>query len=162
MTRGLMMAALLCVPQVGTAQEFTIDQQIVRDCFENTEIGALYPLCLGQASNQCQEQPGGSTTIGISECIQAETAMWDVILNEEYKWTQMANEAADEQGLSQVLDRSDALRDAQRAWIAFRDADCTARYAMWQDGTIRTIVGANCHLTMTAQRAIELRDMRGQ
>jgi uncharacterized protein YecT (DUF1311 family) len=74
----------------------------------------------------------------------------------------MANETADEQGLSQVMDRSDALRDAQRAWIAFRDADCAARYAMWQDGTIRTIVGANCHLTMTAQRTIELRDMRGQ
>jgi uncharacterized protein YecT (DUF1311 family) len=32
---------------------------------------------------------------------------------------------------------------------------------MWQDGSIRTIVAANCHLSMTAQRAIELRDMRG-
>ncbi|MCR9107587.1 lysozyme inhibitor LprI family protein [Marivita sp. XM-24bin2] len=162
MTRYLMIVALICAPQFGTAQNLEIDQQIVRDCFENTEIGALYPFCLGEASGQCQELPGGSTTIGIAECIQAETAMWDVILNEEYKWTQMANETADEKGLSQVMDRSDALRDAQRAWIAFRDADCTARYAMWQDGTIRTIVGANCHLTMTAQRAIELRDMRGQ
>lgn len=161
MTRVLMIAALMSVPQMGGAQDVSIDQQIVRDCFENTEIGALYPLCLGQASGQCQERPGGSTTIGITECIQAETAMWDVILNEEYKWTQMANETADEQGLSQVMDRTDALRDAQRAWIAFRDADCAARYAMWQDGTIRSIVAANCHLTMTAGRAIELRDMRG-
>lgn len=162
MRHALILSVLLSLPQAGTAQELSVDPQIVRDCFENTEIGALYPHCLGQASGLCQEQSGGSTTIGIADCIQAETAMWDVILNEEYKWTQMANETADEQGFSQVLDRSDALRDAQRAWIAFRDADCTARYAMWQDGTIRTIVGANCHLTMTAQRAIELRDMRGQ
>ncbi|MFA8385286.1 MAG: lysozyme inhibitor LprI family protein [Pelagibaca sp.] len=161
MTHRLLIAALLFVPNLVTAQELTIDQQIVRDCFENTETGALYPICLGEASGACQEQPGGSTTIGISECIQAETEMWDVILNEEYNWTQMANDTADEQGLSEVLDRSDALREAQRAWIAFRDADCTARYAMWQDGSIRTIVGANCHLTMTAQRALELRDMRG-
>jgi hypothetical protein len=115
MKRGLMIAALLCVPQFGTAQELKIDEQIVRDCFENTEIGALYPLCLGEASGQCQELPGGSTTIGIADCIQAETAMWDVILNEEYKWTQMANETADEQGFSQVLDRSDALPIARRA-----------------------------------------------
>ncbi|WP_439122885.1 lysozyme inhibitor LprI family protein [Marivita sp.] len=162
MRLGLMIAAVACAPQIGAAQDLTIDPQIVRDCFENTEIGALYPMCLGQAAGQCQDMPGGSTTIGIAECIQAETAMWDVILNEEYKWTQMANETADEEGRSQVMDRSDALRDAQRAWIAFRDADCTARYAMWQDGTIRSIVGANCHLTMTAGRAIDLRDMRGQ
>jgi uncharacterized protein YecT (DUF1311 family) len=162
MRHALILSVLLSLPHAGTAQELSVDPQIVRDCFENTEIGALYPSCLGQASGLCQEQPGGSTTIGIASCIQAETAEWDVILNEEYKWTQMANETADEQGLSQVMDRSDALRDAQRAWIAFRDADCAARYAMWQDGTIRTIVGANCHLTMTAQRTIELRDMRGQ
>lgn len=162
MKQGLLIAVMMCCPQLSAAQDLTIDPQIVRDCFENTEIGALYPVCLGQAAGQCQEKPGGSTTIGIAECIQAETVMWDKILNEEYKWTQMANETADEEGWSQILNRANALRDAQRAWIAFRDADCTARYAMWQDGTIRSIVGANCHLTMTAQRAIELRDMRGQ
>ena len=158
----MMFAVLACAAQVTAAQELSVDTQIVRQCFENTEIGALYPPCLGQASGQCQDLPGGSTTVGMADCIMAETAAWDAILNEEYKATQQANEAADTDGHSPVMDRSDALRDAQRAWIAFRDADCAARYAMWQDGTIRTIVGANCQLTMTAQRAIELRDMRGQ
>ena len=161
MRQGLLIAALMCAAQIGTAQELSVDTQIVRQCFENTEIGALYPSCLGQASGECQDQPGGSTTIGITDCILAETREWDAILNEQYSATQQANEAADAGGQSPVMDRSDALREAQRAWIAFRDADCGARYAMWQDGTIRTIVGANCHLTMTAQRAIELRDMRG-
>ncbi len=161
MRQGMMVAVLVCTAQVAAAQELSVDTQIVRQCFENTEIGALYPPCLGQASGQCQDQPGGSTTIGITECILAETAEWDAILNEEYRATQQANEAADTGGQSSVMDRSDALRDAQRAWIAFRDADCGARYAMWQDGTIRTIVGANCQMTMTAQRAIDLRDMRG-
>ncbi|WP_292288044.1 lysozyme inhibitor LprI family protein [Marivita sp.] len=162
MKRVLMIAAMLCAPQVSEAQGLTIDPQIVRDCFATTETGAFFPACLGQASGQCQDLPGGSTTIGIAECIAAETAEWDTILNEEYQATQKVNESADTDGLSQVMDRSDALRDAQRAWIAFRDADCGARYAMWQNGTIRTIVAANCHLTMTAQRAISLRDMRGE
>lgn len=161
MKQLLLCAVLFCAPQVVLAQALQIDRQIVRECFANTEIGALYPDCLGQASYACQDQPGGSTTVGMSECIEAETAEWDAILNEEYKATQQANEAADTEGRSQMIDRSDALRDAQRAWITFRDTDCAARYAMWQDGTIRTIVGANCHLTMTAQRAIDLRDMRG-
>jgi uncharacterized protein YecT (DUF1311 family) len=158
----MIVAILGCMAQAAAAQDLSVDTQIVRQCFENTEIGAVYPTCLGQASGQCQDQPGGSTTIGITDCILAETVEWDAILNEEYKATQQVNEAADTDGLSQVMDRADALRDAQRAWIAFRDADCGARYAMWQDGTVRTIVAANCHLTMTAQRAIELRDMRGE
>lgn len=152
----------LALPQVAAAQELRIDPDIVRECFGATEIGALYPACLGQASTACQDLPGGQTTIGISECIQAETAEWDAILNEEYVATQELNAMADAEGLSRMMDRTEALRAAQRAWIAFRDADCAARYAMWQDGSIRTVVGANCHLTMTAQRAIELRDMRGQ
>ena len=147
--------------QAAIAQQLQSDAGIVRACFSNTPFGALYPTCLGEASGQCQEQPGGSTTVGMAECISSETAAWDAILNEEYKATQAALEEQDSAGGAQILDRTDALREAQRAWIAFRDADCTARYAIWQDGTIRTIVGANCHLTMTASRAIELRDMRG-
>lgn len=145
----------------ATAQQLHSDASIVRACFANTPVGAVFPTCLGEASGQCQEQPGGSTTVGMADCISSETAAWDAILNEEYKATQAALAEQDSAGGAHILDRTDALLAAQRAWIAFRDADCTARYAIWQDGTIRTIVGANCHLTMTASRAIELRDMRG-
>lgn len=162
MRQGLMIAALLFAPHLGTAQEMMIDSGIVRECFENTDIGAIYPDCLGQASNACQERPGGSTTLGMSDCILAETREWDAILNEQYRATQAVNAEADAAGHSPMMDRTDALRDAQREWITFRDADCGARYAMWQDGTIRTIVGANCQMTMTAGRALDLRDMRGK
>jgi len=162
MKQGLMIVTLVCMPQIVAAQELRIDPQLVRSCFATTKIGAMYPPCLGQASGQCQTQPGGSTTIGITDCILAETREWDAILNEQYQATQAHAAEMDTAVPSSMMDRSDALRDAQRAWIAFRDADCGARYAMWQDGTIRTIVGANCQMTMTAQRAIELRDMRGQ
>lgn len=161
MKRVIGLALALGLAQVAQAQDLRIDPLMVRACFANTPTGQLYPACLGQASNDCQRLPGGSTTIGISQCIQAETVEWDAILNEEYQATQAMNAQADDTGASPVMDRTDALRDAQRAWIAFRDADCAARYAMWQDGSIRTIVAANCHLSMTAQRAIELRDMRG-
>ncbi|MFP7673333.1 lysozyme inhibitor LprI family protein [Marivita sp. S0852] len=161
MKRGVAAVIFACSPAAGWAQDLKIDPAIVRTCFEATEVGALFPSCLGQASAQCQDGPEGSTTAGMAECIVAETAEWDAILNEEYKATQAVNAANDREGRSSILDRTDALRDAQRAWIAFRDADCAARYAIWQDGTIRTIVGANCHLTMTASRAVQLRDMRG-
>ncbi|MCL3882776.1 lysozyme inhibitor LprI family protein [Marivita sp. GX14005] len=157
----MVVIAALAFPGMAAAQNLGADPQIVRGCFASTPPGSVYPPCLGQASGQCQQLPGGSTTIGMMECIQAETAHWDAILNEQYGRTQDFNAMQDAQGASPVMDRTDALRDAQRAWIAFRDADCAARYALWQDGTMRSIVAANCHLTMTAQRALELRDMTG-
>lgn len=161
MKRLIVGLAVLLGPNALAAQDLAIDQPTVRACFSETPTGAIYPDCIGRAAGQCQETPGGSTTIGISDCILLETAEWDAILNEEYAATQALNAQLDDAQPPPFIDRTDALRDAQRAWIAFRDTDCTAQYAMWQDGTIRTIVGANCQLTMTAQRAIALRDMRG-
>lgn len=148
-----------------TSDELTVDSDVVLDCFEETPVGAFYPDCLGQASGACQGirsgTADGGTTLGITQCIQAETALWDEILNAQYKRVQAALAIEDDAGMRAGIDRTDALRNAQRAWIAFRDADCTARYAMWQDGSIRSIVGANCMMTMTARRALALRDMRG-
>lgn len=144
-----------------SAQSMDDSTSIVQSCFMSAPVGASYPECLGRASNHCQMQPGGGSTMGMVTCIQAETAAWDVLLNNEYKTTQAANKQADALGQGAGISRVIALRDAQRAWIAFRDADCTARYALWQDGTIRSVVAANCVMTMTAARTIALRDMRG-
>jgi uncharacterized protein YecT (DUF1311 family) len=161
--QNLTAAALITLLSAGPifAQDAQVDESLVRHCHASTPTGATYPECLGQASNACQAQPGGSSTLGIVACIQAETTVWDQLLNTEYKATQAANAQADARSQQANINRVKALRDAQRAWISFRDADCNARYALWQDGTIRSVVAANCHMVMTASRAIDLRDMRG-
>ena len=143
------------------AQSLLVDAGAVRACFAATPLGTVAVTCMGQAAGACQNVGQGSTTIGAVECIQAETAVWDAILNEEYRATRAQLRDEDARGFAEGLSREITLRDAQRAWIAFRDADCTAQFAQWQDGTIRSIVAANCGLTRTAQRALELRDMRG-
>ncbi|WP_386681198.1 lysozyme inhibitor LprI family protein [Loktanella sp. R86503] len=155
---GLVIAAFCAVPAIG--QDLTVDRGDVLACFGNTPIGAIYPDCLGDAANACQDQDGGSTTIGITECIMAETAVWDDMLNEEYTRLQRNFSArgwADGAVTNEEL--KVALRDAQRAWIAYRDADCGLRFKVWEGGTIRGIVAANCEMTMTASRALDLRDM---
>ncbi len=135
------------------AQDVILDSGTVDACLASTPTGAIDPSCLGEASNACQKATqGGETTIGISECIQAETRAWDVLLNREYKATRQAH-AGDQVVLDQLL-------AAQRAWIAFRDAECALAYALWRDGSIRVIVAANCMMVQTARRTIELRDMR--
>lgn len=128
----------------------------VEDCFANTPIGEVAPQCLGRAAGACQDA-GNDTTLGIGMCIQSETAAWDAILNREYQSVRAAFQGRAAQGVP----LPDLLRDAQRAWIAYRDAECGLAYARWADGSIRTIVGANCMMVMTAQRALELRDMKG-
>jgi len=148
------LAALLlafCLPAAAPAQE--VDPAIVTDCLAHALPGEVAPRCLGAAANACQAA-GHETTLGISACIQAETAAWDAHLNDQYR-------ALRAELAAQEPDLTTALRDAQRAWIAFRDAQCALDYARWQGGSIRTIVAANCMMTMTAQRTIELRDMKG-
>lgn len=137
----------------GSAWAQQVDSGTVRSCFAQTPTGEMSPDCLGAASNSCQDQ-GFDTTMGMTQCIQAETAVWDTMLNEQYKSTRTVLGA-------QNPALKDNLLAAQRAWIAFRDAECALAYARWQDGSIRSIVHANCMMVMTARRTLELRDMKG-
>lgn len=147
----------------AAAQTLTVDAEDVRACHDRTPIGETYPDCLGQASDICQAQPGGSTTIGITDCITSEYAAWDALLNEEYQNVRRAFGAR--QGGGSGLsgeELNNSLLAAQRAWIAFRDAECSLQYDRYLGGTIRGIVGANCLMVMTASRTIALRDMAGE
>lgn len=100
--------------------------------------------CIGAASNACMEnEEGGFTTVGMAACTARETAWWDSQLNAHYTSLEATLDA----------DLFSALRDAQRAWIAYRDASCGFEYDLWSDGTIRSIVFAGCMLDLTARRA---------
>ena len=109
-----------------------------------------------------EAEEGGHTTLGMVSCTVAEARAWDAILNVEYQQTLDDLEAMDTREAVQFPDyaaRADSLRDAQRAWIAFRDAECGLVYAMWGAGSMRNIASANCKLEMTAERALELRNL---
>ena len=153
MRRMVIMAMFWAGLWSGGAWAQQVDSGTVRSCFAQTQIGEISPDCLGAASNNCQDQ-GFDTTMGMTQCIQAETAVWDAILNAQYRSTRAALSAQDPA-------LKDHLLTAQRAWIAFRDAECALDYARWQDGSIRSVVHANCMLVMTARRSLELRDMKG-
>ena len=49
------------------------------------------------------------------------------------------------------------LVEAQRAWLAFRDADCQARLKLYEAGSIRGAVYLGCLTERTDQRTKELR-----
>ncbi|MFD2738582.1 lysozyme inhibitor LprI family protein [Sulfitobacter aestuarii] len=162
--RYLTMAALAAFawPQTGMAQAAKpIDTGYIEQCFTSARVGEVAPACISQAARHCSETTGG-TTLDYSECLMAETAHWDAILNSQYQSLRADFTAQDADAATGNHDLAGQLLDAQRAWIAFRDADCGLVYAQWIDGSHRVIAAGFCHLNKTAQRAIELRDMGGE
>ena len=136
---------------------YEVDAGIVRACFDATPVPVRgLPACVGEASARCQAEPGVGTTLGIIGCHVAETAVWDRLLNEAYSDVVAAFAAHDAAAGTTPFSRVESLRSAQRAWIAFRDAECTMRYAQYQDGTIRGPVQAHCMMRLTAARTFDL------
>ncbi|WP_157970156.1 lysozyme inhibitor LprI family protein [Pelagibacterium sediminicola] len=142
--------AALCFP-AGAQTQSGPDNQIMTACIEAAQsamIGETGRLedCIGALSGPCMESPEGSTTVGTNECLGAETQWWDAFLNARYD------------ALRKGMDGESALalRNAQRAWIAFRDAECELHYTYWREGTIRSTIYAICMQEMTASRAVAL------
>ena len=84
----------------------------------------------------------GGTHLRPRSC--AQTAIWDRRLNTAYQ-KRMNSLAAR---------RRDWLRNAQRLWIQFRDANCA--YFASGEGSIARIEASQCLLRLTAARAQEL------
>ena len=92
----------------------------------------------------CMEQSGGVTSVMV-ECITAEYKRQDTRLNQAYKAL----------GKDLSATRKKQLQEAQRAWLKFRDANCTF-YDDPDGGTLARVMANECMLTLTAQRAKEL------
>ena len=90
------------------------------------------------------------STADIVECVGDLVAHWDARLNDAYKETMSSQTGA----------RAKTLRDAQRAWIAWRDANCGWYRA--GEGTIAAIEGNACIYALTRDRAVELETYVGQ
>jgi uncharacterized protein YecT (DUF1311 family) len=79
------------------------------------------------------------------DCMGSETEQQDAHLNQNYEAAMQALPPA----------QQTQLRDAQRLWIKFRDADCTLLGSL-TDGSIDRINSASCFLNMTMKRADDL------
>lgn len=116
--------------------------------------------CIGDGAELCMDQSeGGMSTVGMMSCLHAEADVWDVLLNARY---------AEALAFAKTMDDGDReispgyavrvgqVRDAQRAWITFRDANCAMEYGLWGSGSMRLIFGADCRLRMTSERTLDL------
>ena len=95
--------------------------------------------------DDCLSAPTGASTAGQIACVEADLKLQDGLLNRNYA-AAMTRLNARQQG---------KLRAAQRAWIAYRDAECQAQYDEdW--GTLSRVNANFCVLRMTSVRAFQL------
>jgi len=100
---------------------------------------------LSDTYRECMNAPSGGTTMGMNACMGDELARQDKQLNVAYQALMQALPAA----------RRAALRDAQRAWLKFRELQC----GFFRDddaGTMQTLQINQCMLALTARRAADL------
>lgn len=96
---------------------------------------------------RCMSKSNG-VTFDMLECIGQEVQRQDARLNKAYK-TLMVDLSPD---------RKKQLREAQRAWLQFRDTNCGFYYDP-DGGSSARLSGNDCIMTMTAQRAQELENL---
>ncbi|MBT8416520.1 MAG: DUF1311 domain-containing protein [Silicimonas sp.] len=162
--RAFVLILMLAGPVSATEHGVADYGHILNDCYVSATEAEARTACLGMMSTACMDsQDGGHTTLGMTSCLSAEAAVWDGHLNAEYRATRDWARAADEDEATHFPEfavRAEKLLEAQRAWIAFRDAECALDYAEWGSGSMRNIAYADCMMQMTAERTIELRRMR--
>lgn len=139
----------------------------VATCFYETNTVAGAEACIGQGAERCMDTDPvqNQTTTGMMFCARAEGQVWDQLLNSEYQKAISSLREIDlreAELFPEFANRESALRTAQRAWIALRDADCQLEYAMWGSGSIRQIAGSYCIMERTAERTIYLRFLGDQ
>jgi uncharacterized protein YecT (DUF1311 family) len=98
---------------------------------------------------QCLNTSTNWSTPGMVACWNAERARLEAELDRTYRAT-LAAARPESQG---------SLRASQETWGRYRDVNCAA-WAEISGGTIDQVNEAACLVRLTAQRVIELADMR--
>lgn len=125
----------------------------IRDCAKKheTDLDDVERQCLfNLVATPCTESPEGQSNVGTANCFGLEGAIWDDLLNENYK--SLAADLDDEQKAK--------LREMQRAWIAYRDSTCGFYYTKIQ-GTMAAPMTTACVARETARRAVLLKFFSG-
>ncbi|MEX0309232.1 MAG: lysozyme inhibitor LprI family protein [Tateyamaria sp.] len=117
-------------------------------------------LALPAAAAQANDCADAQTTAEMLQCAGARYDAADAGLNDAYKLARDAAREADD------LNNEDAdsgavhhLREAQRAWIQLRDADCVLAGFPFRGGTMETVLVTHCLADMTEKRTRDLRDI---
>ncbi len=150
MIRTLLLV-LLATP--AAAQDLAIDPAIAEAC----RAGDAPETCLGAAAEACFAND--DITVAYSLCFSEEFLWWQADLDRTY--AALTDQALAEDRQTQEAGGSaapvaPALRAAESAWEAWRDAQCTYDRIAVGGGTGANPAEADCLMRLTAERALRL------
>lgn len=139
------------MPGVGVTLFFAL---VLGVSMGNAQEGKTLPY---SAAFQKCDAAAASTQANV-ECYVAEHGLWDKRLNAAYQSLIKKFTTDDEElplaGTPKPTARVELLRQAQRAWVAFRDADCKVETR--EGGSSARVTGASCVLDHTIERTLTL------
>lgn len=100
----------------------------------------------------------------LNECASEEFRCADAAMNRQWRITFEVVRGWDRDGVSPAAGSTfeNRLRAAQRAWIAFRDAECDAIYPGRIGAELAYTGNIYCHTQMTIERTRQLADIAEQ
>ncbi|WP_170516416.1 lysozyme inhibitor LprI family protein [Ruegeria atlantica] len=177
LTLGTVSVLTFVLPQDLWAQNYqvqdehgqtTVDQAYmdaqVRGCVESAGAPTDLSDCIGAFSGDCMNEDisWGQSTLGIYFCVEAETAVWDTLVDESAADLLVHYNMLDEgdaEKASSLPFRVPSLTEAQERWEEMREADCLVEYLQWRGGTGAKLLGAGCRLERTSQRVVWLKTL---
>jgi uncharacterized protein YecT (DUF1311 family) len=105
----------------------------------------LSSFVLALAASSAASCPGTST-MQVNACFEARFNESDVILNRYFR---VALKRARKESGGATVER---IIQAERSWVAYRDAECGSVFGYWSGGTIRVSMEIDCRIRLTRLR----------
>lgn len=142
---AMALAVASCAPVTPQLAEAQVPPAIAT-CVAAAEGREALQRCKGIVFAACRGEPDNAdSTVGLVLCGSREAYEWDALLN-----TALARVA------EMHPDRREQLRDAQLAWLGWREAECTFHRADVDGGSGVQVARVACDLDLTADRVIAL------
>ncbi|TCL74492.1 lysozyme inhibitor LprI family protein [Rhizobium sp. BK251] len=109
-----------------------------------------------ESANNCGDQ---NAQADMNICAQKDYEAADKELNEQYRQTKARMVEWDKDLSENLKGAEKALLAAQRAWIAYRDAECAAEGFQARGGSLEPFLVSSCLATLTRARTKELKDL---
>lgn len=114
----------------------------------------------GQPRQNCKD-PQKQSEMNI--CSQSDYEAADKALNAQYQVTRQRVRAWDaDMPTAQFKGAEDALVKAQRAWVAYRDAQCISLGFQAAGGSMQPMLISSCQADLTRKRTAELKELASE
>lgn len=122
---------------------------------------ALLPLLL-MASEPALDCDNAMTQMAMNHCAHLDYEAADAALNAQWKITAATMKQRDENFDSDRDTRSgyfETLLEAQRAWLAYRDAHCQSEGYYARGGSLEPMLVSSCLAQLTRERTSQLAEL---